>query len=373
MRIIQVSPYFYPHIGGVESHVLDLSHYLMKRGHEVEVITSNYAKLPEYEKVMGISVRRVKALTVKFSTPVTPAMKKVISGEKADIVHSHSPPPLQPYYAAKGSKKARIPHVLTYHCDLEIPIPGGRHLVSAYRRTFGKKTISMSDEIIATTQSYASTSRDIWHRDIRVIPNAVDERRFNPKVSGKKVREELGIEGNMVLYVGRLVYHKGVEYLIDSAKEVEAKYVIVGTGPKEKELRKHAVKAGVSEKVMFAGKVPYARLPEYYAATDVFVLPSVSRLEAFGIVTMEAMATGKPVIVSDIPGVNEVIEDGVHGFNAVPMDGKDIARKLRTLLSDEDLRKEMGMKGRKLVEERYTWDRVVEMVEQVYRDILERR
>ena len=370
---MQVSPYFHPHIGGVETHVMDLSKYLMKRGHEVLVITSNYAKLPERETVMGIPVRRVKALSVKFSTPITPAMKKAVAEEKADIIHSHSPPPLQPYYAGKGSRISGTPHILTYHCDLEIPIPGGKYLVSLYRKTYGKRTISMADEVIATTESYASTSRDIWHRDIRVVPNAVDEKRFNPSVPGKKVREELGIDGNMVLYVGRLVYHKGVEYLINSAKYVDAKYVIVGTGPKEAELKRHARKVGVEDKVIFAGKVPYDRLPEYYAATDVFVLPSVSRLEAFGIVTMEAMATAKPVIVSDIPGVNEVIEDGVHGFLARPMDGRDISDKLNKVLKDESMMKEMGESGRKLVEERYTWARVVEMVEDVYRSVLERR
>ncbi len=373
MKIIQVAPYFYPHIGGVESHVFDLSRHLMRRGHRVVVLTSDYGGLKERENVMGIPVRRVKALTVRFSTPVTPSIKKAISEEGGDIIHSHSPPPLSSYYAGKASRRSGIPHVMTYHCDLEIPVFGGSRIVGFYRRTLGKATLKMTDRLIATTETYASTSRDIWRKDVDIIPNAVDEKRFNPSISGRKVREELGISGGMVLYVGRLVFHKGVEYLIESARYTDATYVIVGTGEKERELRRLVERKGLEKRVIFTGKVPYDRLPEYYAAADVFVLPSVSRLEAFGIVALEAMATATPVIVSDIPGVSEVIEDGVQGIRAERMDAGDFGRKIAMLLGNDALRKEMGRNGRKLVEKKYTWEKVVEMVERVYREVEEGR
>ncbi len=372
MKIIQVTPYFHPHIGGVESHVLDLSRYLVKKGHEIVVLTSRYEKtLKSEEEMEGIRVRRLKTAFIAFSTPVFPEIKKEVVKEGGDIVHSHSPPPLSSYYAGKGAKKAGIPHVLTYHCDLEIPFPGGRQIVNLYRKTLGKATLKRTDRLIATTESYAATSRDIWKKEASVIPNAVDERIFTPELSGERIREKYGIEGNMVLYVGRLVFHKGIEYLIESAKYVDATYIIVGSGDKEAELKRFAARRGVRKKVIFAGRVDGRELPEYYAATDVFVLPSVSRLEAFGIVALEAMASGKPVIVSDIPGVNEVIEEGVQGIRAKPMDSKDIAEKINVLLRDEGIRKRMGSAGRKLVEERYTWKKVVEKIEAVYSEVVE--
>ncbi len=372
MKIIQVTPYFHPHIGGVESHVHDLSRYLVKKGHEIVVLTSRYERnLKSEEETEGIKVRRLKSALIAFSTPIFPEIKKEIVKEGGDIVHSHSPPPLSSYYAGKGAKKAGMPHVLTYHCDLEIPFPGGRQIVNLYRKTFGKATLKRTDRLIATTESYAATSRDIWKKEAEVIPNAVDERIFTPDTSGERIREKYGIEGNMVLYVGRLVFHKGIEYLIESAKYVDATYVIVGSGDKESELKRFAARKGVKKKVIFAGRVDGKELPEYYAATDVFVLPSVSRLEAFGIVALEAMASGKPVIVSDIPGVNEVIEEGVQGIRAKPMDSKDIAEKIDMLLRDEGMRKRMGSAGRKLVEEKYTWKKVVEKIERVYSEVLE--
>lgn len=372
MKIIQVSPYFYPHIGGVESHVFELSRYLVKRGHEVVVLTSRYEKgLREEESIRGIRVKRVKPVFIAFLTPVMPAIKKEIAVEGGDVIHSHSPPPLSAYYAGKAAKKMKIPHVLTYHCDLELPFPGGKYMVNLYRKSIGKATLKRTDRLIATTESYAATSRDIWKKEPAVIPNAVDEKVFNPGVSGKRVRERHHIDGNIVLYVGRLVFHKGIEYLIESAKYVDATFLIVGSGDKKKELKRFASKMGVGKKVKFVGRVSERELPEYYAAADIFVLPSVSRLEAFGIVALEAMATGKPVIVSDIPGVNEVIEDGVQGIRAKPMDARDISEKINRLLGDRELRMKIGAAGRKLVEEKYTWNKVVEKVEKVYREVVE--
>ena len=372
MKIIQVSPYFHPHIGGVESHVFGLSRYLVKRGHEVVVLTSKYdRRLRDEENIRGIRVKRVKPSFIAFLTPVMPAVKQRIISEGADVIHSHSPPPLSSYYAGKAARKSKIPHVLTYHCDLEIPVPGGKSMVSFYRKTIGKATLKRTDMLIATTESYAATSRDIWKREPAVIPNAVDEKVFNPGVSGDRVRERHGIDGNIVLYVGRLVFHKGIEYLIESARYVDATFLIVGSGNKERELRRFAANRGLKRKVRFVGRVSEKELPEYYAAADVFVLPSVSRLEAFGIVALEAMASGKPVIVSDIPGVSEVIVEGVQGIRARPMDSKDIAKKINTLLKDEDLRKRMGIAGRRLVEEKYTWNKVVEDVERVYLELVE--
>jgi len=127
---------------------------------------------------------------------------------------------------------------------------------------------------------------------------------------------------------------------------------------------------GVEDRILFPGKIAYRDLPEFYAACDVFVLPSVSRLEAFGIVALEAMATAKPVVVTDIPGVREVVTDGVEGLLADPVHPEDLAAKIRTLLADPDRRVEMGRRGRDKVESRFRIDQVAIAVERLYEEVL---
>jgi len=123
------------------------------------------------------------------------------------------------------------------------------------------------------------------------------------------------------------------------------------------------------DRVIFTGRVSRDDLPSYFAACDVFVLPSVSRLEAFGIVALEAMASGKPVVVSDIPGVREVITDGREGVLADPVNPEDLALKIRALLADDKKRAEMGRAGRATVEKTFSIESVADQVEAVYREV----
>ncbi|MEM2900793.1 MAG: glycosyltransferase family 4 protein, partial [Thermoplasmata archaeon] len=236
-----------------------------------------------------------------------------------------------------------------------------------------KYTLSNSDRIIATTETYAATSRSVWNTNPIVIPNAVDCKRFNPSVDSKNVRKRFGLENSdVVLYVGRLVHHKGLEYLIESAKygDKNTKYLIVGDGPYRGKLEEIVRRLKIQNRILFIGKVSNKDLPYYFSACDVFVLPSVSRLEAFGLVALEAMATEKPVVVSNIPGVREVITEGVEGLHAEPMNAKDIAEKIKIILRDKELAKKMGKEGRKKVEEKFKWEMVAERIEAVYEDVL---
>ena len=366
MKIAQVTPYFHPHIGGVESYVLALSKELMKKGHDVTVYTTLIPNTKENENIEGVNVKRIKPLFTLLKTPVTPSIK--ISGY--DIVHAHSPPPFHSYSAARFCKKNKTPFVLTYHCDPEIPTFLGGLISWVYTKTFGSYTLKNADRIIVSTKTYAATSRAMWKHEPAVIPSAVDINEFNPEVDCRAVREKHNLEGNVVLFVGRLVEHKGLEYLIRSARSVDAKYLIVGEGELREKLGNLVKKLGVKDKIIFTGKVSNAELPKYYAASDVFVLPSVARLEAFGLVIAEAMSCSKPVIVSDIPGVREVITDNVEGVLVPPMDEKMLSEKINILLSNPEMRKSMGEKGRKKVEEKFSWDKVIGEIEKVYEEVV---
>ncbi len=374
MKIAQLSPYFYPHLGGVESHVLELAKHLKKRGHEITVFTTLLDGTIENEIVEGIKVKRVKPITILFSTPINLNIGRALEGEEFDIIHGHSPPPLSCFFAARNAAKREIPFVLTYHCDLELPFLFGPLLVQLYQRTLATYTVKKSDQIITTTDTYGATSRTVWQEEAKVIPNAVDAKTFNPDNDGSRVRKKHGIADHekVVLYIGRIVYHKGLQYLVESAcyLEDDVKYIIGGTGDFMENLEYSVKRFGLEDRVIFPGRIPNDELPEYYGAADVFVLPSISRLEAFGIVTLEAMASEVPVVVSDIPGVREVIVEGRHGLLAEPMKAIDIAGKVRTILENSDMSEKMGKAGRKVVEERYTWDIVAEQLEEVYKELV---
>jgi glycosyltransferase involved in cell wall biosynthesis len=371
MRIIQVAPYFHPHIGGVESHVLEISIELIKRGHEVQVFTSQYnPHLPKTEIIDNIKVLRIKPLINIFTTPVFPGLRKELLNTPCDIVHAHIPPPFVEFFSARSRNKTKVPLILTYHCDLELPNFMNKIISGFYRRTFGHYSLINTDKIIVTSNTYAATSRSVWHFDPVVIPNAIDTKKFNPKNDPSKIIKRHGLEGKkMVLYVGRIKFHKGIEYFTSAAKFVDknTKFLIVGSGDFEHVIANYIKDLNLEDKVIQVGKVPNSELPLYYAACDVFVLPSLTRLEAFGIVGLEAMATGKPVIVSDIPGVREVITDGREGYLSPPMEIEIMAKKINKLLSDPKLCKRMGQHGHKKVVENFEIGKVVDSIEKVYR------
>lgn len=375
MKVLQVSPYFHPHVGGVESHVLDLSKELASRGHEVTVLTTNMGKMPERETMLGFDIVRVKPLSIILKTPIVPRVRGHVRATHADVVHSHSPPPLSSYYTVRGCKNSNVPHVITYHADVEIPSRIGKLVAGFYRRTYGSYTVKRVDKIIVTSGSYHATSRSVWRYSPEIIPNTVDADRFDPKNDGSAIRDKHGIASDepTVLFVGRIVWHKGIEYILEASTIMkETKFLVVGSGENLKKYKAKAKAMGVGDRVIFTGRLSWADLPLYYAACDVFTLPSISRLEAFGIATLEAMSTGKPVVVADIPGVREVIEDGEQGLIFDVMDAEDLASKLTRLLKDPELRKRMGDAGRKKVEERFLISKVADQVERVYENLTNR-
>lgn len=373
MKILQICPYFYPHIGGVESHVLSLSYALTTRGHEVGVYTAKYdPHLPDKEVIEGITVHRVKPVIDIFTTPIIPKVKKILKKESADVIHSHTPPPFIEYYASRACKRTRIPYVITYHCDPEIPNLLSRPLTNIYRRTFGYYALIHSNKIIVHTQTYSATSRALWKFDPVIIPSAINIKRFHPDNDGSEVRKIHKIGDNkIVLFVGRFRYHKGLEHLIEAAAKMnkDYRYILVGSGDHIKNLKSLIGKFKLEEQFIFPGHVSPELLPKYYAAADLFVLPSVMRLEAFGLVIVEAMASGTPVVISDIPGVREVIADKEHGYLAEPANPIDLAKKINKILENPDLQKKFGRAGRKKVEESFDWNKVIKNIEDVYKSV----
>jgi glycosyltransferase involved in cell wall biosynthesis len=373
VRIVQVSPFFAPHPGGVESHVRAISGELVRRGHDVTVVTSRYdPSLPIEEEVDGIHVVRARTRAVLFQTPLDTGVGAVMRGRNADVAHLHYPPPLTSYFATRHRAAHPVPTCLTYHCDLYLPGPAGRLLTGIYERVFLPRTLGRVRTIIVHTRSYGLTSRPLRGRALEVIPSAVDLTRFRPDVDGSAVRAKLGLEGSRVLvFTGRLVPHKGVDLIVRALPDLpkDVKLLVVGRGPRLSELHALARRLGVDDRIRFCPDVSDTELPQYLRAGDLFVFPSQNRLEGFGLVVAEALAAGLPVVIADMPGVREVIEPGKQGFLVEPLIQHDLVEKLTTLLNDAPLRSQMALAARRRAEERFGLGTVVDGLTRVYQDL----
>lgn len=374
LRIVQVSPFYYPHAGGVESHVRALSGELVREGHDVTVLTSRHdRRLPSFEVLEGVKVRRTRSLGVAFNTPIDIGTRRAIRELDADIFHLHYPPPLTSFFATRGLRKRATPVCLTYHCDLYLAGPGGRVLTGLYNRLFLPATLDRAQRIIVHTQSYGNTSVSLRARPLTVIPSSVDLDRFRPEVDGSAVRQRLGLEGRRVLvFTGRLVPHKGVDVLLRALPELpnDLALVVVGRGPRLASLRSVARRLGVEDRVRFCPDVSDEELPQYLRMADIFVFPSQNRLEGFGLAVAEAMAAGLPVVIADMPGVREVIEPGVQGLLVEPLISHDVALRVKELLDDPERRRRMGAAARARAEERYGLPTVARALTRVYEDLI---
>lgn len=357
LRIVQVSPFFHPHAGGVESHVRSISRELARQGHSVTVLTSRYRpELPATESFEGYRIVRSRPRRVWFNTPIDPDAGRVIRELPADIVHVHFPPPLTAYYVARALARRPVKMCLTYHCDLYLASPFGSLATAVYNRLFLPQTLQRADRIVTHTRSYALTSRGLGGREVEVIPSSVDLDRFRPEVDGTAIRARLDLGQRPVLaFTGRFVPHKGLDTLLRALARLPREVVLlaIGRGPDLPSLTALARRLGVLDRVRFCPAVSDLELPSYLRAADLFVFPSTNRLEGFGLAVAEAMASGLPVVVADMPGVRDIIEPGVQGLLAEPLLDRDLADRIQELLADPSLRDRMGKAGRRRAEERF--------------------
>ncbi|MFE1750834.1 glycosyltransferase family 4 protein [Streptomyces anandii] len=211
---------------------------------------------------------------------------------------------------------------------------------------------------------------------MRQLPPGVDEKTFHPASGGDEVRARLGLSDRpVVVCVSRLVRRKGQDTLIRAmprilAAEPDAVLLIVGGGPYEKDLRRMAAETGVADSVRFTGAVPWSELPAHYGAGDVFAMPCRTRrggldVEGLGIVYLEASATGLPVVAGDSGGAPDAVLDGETGWVVRGGSPEEAADRVTTLLGDAELRRRMGERGRRWVEEKWRWDLLAERLEEL--------
>ena len=219
------------------------------------------------------------------------------------------------------------------------------------------------------------------HKDKFVeVPNGVDSEHFRPMPKDESVlaKHDLTKDNKVIIFVGgldRAHYFKGIFYLIEAFKLIEqkmpeARLLIVGEGDMVPEYKNLASQLQIGNKVIFPGGVGHDELPKYYNLADVEVLPSTDKSEAFGIVLVEAMACGKPVVASNLAGVRSVVDEGENGYLSKPKDVEDLASKLYKLLADNELARKMGENGRQKAVAQYDWQVVNNKIDEIYQFVV---
>lgn len=389
MNVLQLCIRFPPAPGGAEKHVYHISKELIVRGHDLKVFTSDlYTEVPfvrienPASSYNGVPVKRFRSYTLKgeMHYVFTPSMLKALLKEKTDIIHTHSYGYFQTSVGAFTKKLRGLPLIITPHFHPWWSMWGGRkrkQLRKIYDKLIAKPVLEAMDKVICHSENEKAllSKFSVPEEKVRIIPAGVDFDHFRVVPSPDRFRDFYDISGRIVLFVGRLASNKGLKHLIDSVPKViseskDTTFVLVGEDESQRNLlEKQAERLGVRDKLIFTGHITDNELlRSAYSACDVFVLPS--EYEAFGIVLLEAMACEKPCIATNVGGVPEVVEDGKTGLLVEYGNPEQLANAIIELIGDENRRTEMGRAGRRRVKENFTWPKVVDRLEGVYKEMI---
>lgn len=380
-----VSSYFYPEGGGAESYAYHIAKGLVKKGHDVTVLCSNQEKKEKEELINNIRIIRLKPDFKIYTAPIKLGlllnMIDFMRNNDFDLISVNFYLPYYPDIAALLSKLCKIPCVLTYHNDT---VKDGL-LMNSVAQTYKyleTRVVMHSVNLVVTPSPFCYNESKFlkpFKDKVVWIPPGVDIEKYEVTKS-LKLYDTYGLHhsSKIILFVGQMNKagtHKGVTDLIRSFKKVLNKFehvylVLVGRGDMISEYKKICEEIGILEKVIFTGFVDENELIEYYKSSDVVVLPSTTIQEGFGMVLIEGNVCGKPVIGTRVGGIQYVIKDGETGLLVPPKNPEALAEAIIKLVQDEELSKKMGINGRGLVEEKYTWEKAVEMTEKVYLNLI---
>lgn len=377
MRIAHITATFPPYQGGTGNVCANNARELARRGHDVTVITAAAAGAPAEERWEGVRVRRLRPLARVGNAPLLPGLLAALRG--FEIVHLH-----YPFFGAElmtaAACRSGPPLVITYHQDVLLTGAAGV-IASGLTATLGRLVLRTAERVLFTSLDYGDAShirpvlRGREHH-IDELPNGVDVRHFHPDHDPAVLRARLGLgaEDRVALLVAgldRAHYFKGVAVFLEALAGLEPSThgIIVGDGDLRQSYEEQARALGLSRRIHFTGRVAVAELPLYYCLADMTVLPSTTMGEAFGLVLVEAMASERPVIASDLPGVRTVVGHGQNGLLVPPGASDTLARAIRFLADEPAMAAAYGRQGRAKALERYDWRQIGARLEQIYHDV----
>jgi len=363
LRIAIVSQAYHPAVGGVTEHVDATVRVLRARGHEVTVVTSRFGRSGRDEPgVLRIGRNVVipyngaeNNMTVGMGLPRR--LAGILEQGRFDVIHTHCP--LSPVLPLLTLRLARCPVVGTFHSSVSSDVPFRMFrgpLLPLYRRI---------DQTLAVSETARRCVERYFPGPLEIVPNGVDHARFRPDLP-RLERFDDGVRN--ILFVGRFDPRKGLPDLMHACAElareaIPFRLILVGDG-RLRGLVERLAHGPLEGKVHFEGKVGHERLPRYYASADIFCSPARDG-ESFGLVLLEAMASGVPIVATDLAGYRTVLTHEKEGLVAPPRNPAALAAALRRLLGDPALRAQMGARGIETARG-YGWERIVDRLETIY-------
>lgn len=370
MKIVHLyKDYFPPVQGGMERTVNRMARGAVAAGADVTVLTSAHGeRRGSEETIEGVRVIRCGEWARFASTPVCPSMPARLAGLRADLLHLHFPSP--PGEVSCLVTRTKTPSVVTYQSDVV-----RQAILLRFYRPAVNAVLDRARVLMPTTPQYIERSEFLRPRRQKcvVVPLGIELDEFGasdePDERARALRERYGTP--LALFVGRFRYYKGLEVLLEAMPHVNGHLVLVGGGREEGSLRARCARLGVERRVHFAGDLGQADLLAHYRAADVCVLPSTHPSEAFGLVLVEALASGRPAVSTELgTGTSFVNRHGETGLVVPPGDPRALADAIGRLFADRELRVRMGEAGRARARELFSAERMIRNVLDVYEGVL---
>jgi glycosyltransferase involved in cell wall biosynthesis len=362
LKVLHVGKYYAPYKGGIETHLQMLCGALSSSV-DVSAMVANSCTSDKEEYIDGVYVTRVGTKLTIASAPLCPGMISRLRVSAADLIHIHLPNPTAVLaYLASGHKGVLV---VTYHSDTV-----QQSVLGSVFEPILHRFLRRSSAIIATSPDYLRTSDVLARHTSRchVVPLGIPIEEFSSCSAAevKDLKDRFG--DRLVVAVGRMVYYKGFKYLIEAMTNIKGHLLIIGDGPLRADLQRTAASHGVSQKVTFLGAVE--KIVPYYHAASVFAFPSIARSEAFGIVQIEAMAAGKPVVNTSLDsGVPFVSQHGVTGLTVPPKDAAALAAAITRLLDDDRLRASYSQAARLRARSEFSLETMTARTHAVYEGV----
>lgn len=387
MNIAHIVSTYPPYAGGMGNTCYHEVRELLKYGHEITILTPRYKDQESRVKNQESRIIFLDPLIQWGNAAFVPQVVKKL--KDFDIVHLHWPfiGGVETVLFFKLFTHFKSKLVIQYHMDLIAPGMRGI-LFYIYKFLFNPIFTRAADVILVSSFDYIRNSNikkylgivPKWGQSPNIIefPLGVDDHQFLPQPKNSKLLEKynLSINDKIILFVGGLDkahYFKGLDVLLKSVSNIKSqrtnvKCLIIGQGELKQKYKRMVKELKINDKIIFADHVENKELPQYYNLADIFVLPSISRSEAFGLVSLEAMACGKPIIVSNLPGPRTLVKN--NGLIVKVNDSQDLSKKLSLILNNPSMAQKFGEQGRKLVQEKYSWTRAGKRLNQIYYDII---
>lgn len=366
MRIIQVSPYSWDAPGGVQIHIRQLTKHLQERGHEVLVLApGDVPGEREHVHIVGrtfTTFSNGSVAKISISPRTLAALTREMRAFAPDVVHVHEP--FCPGISLKAVWSAPAPVVGTFHSYFDRETTEGRiyTAVAPLLRPIWRRV----DRRVAVSQAARHSAKGrLGKGDVKILPNGVEVERFATAAPARDLPP-----GRKLLFVGRLEPRKGLPFAMQAFGQLADRYpdlslVVIGDGPERAAVS--AVPERWRSRVHMLGKVSYEALPTYHRAADIFISPATGA-ESFGIVLVEAMAAGLPIVASNIPGYREVARDGRESLLVAPSDADALAHGIARLLDHPQEAARLGANGALRALD-YAWDHIIDELELLYESL----